>query len=387
MKSFLPLLLVSFAVFTACESSTSPTEQILTYEQVTDYSVNHILEVLPEIPENNYPIITDASGKWILTQPSEWTSGFYPGCLWYAYKLNPDTLLFNAAISFTEGLEEQQYNTDHHDVGFMILNSYGHAYEITENEEYKNVIIQAANSLSTRYNATVGCIQSWNGDFQVIIDNMMNLEILFWAAKNGGGNNLYDIAVSHAYKTMQNHVRENGSCYQLVQYDPNTGDVIDRRNVQGYSDSSTWSRGEAWGVYGFTMCYRETGDENFLRTAEKMADYFIDNLPGDYVPYWDFELPPDETRKFKDASAAAIALSGLLELRNYSENAEKYDAAIENIFLSLTKNYLSINDNSNGILLHGAYNANSSDPVNWDASTIWGDYYFMEALERYEDFN
>jgi len=267
-----------------------------------------------------------------------------------------------------------------------MLNSYGHAFEETNIESYKNIILQSANSLSARYNSNVGCIQSWNGEFQVIIDNMMNLEILFWASKNGGSSSFYDIAVSHAYKTIENHVREDGSSFHVVHYDPNTGEVIKKRAAQGYSENSTWARGQAWGIYGFTMCYRETQDINFLNTAIKMADYYIANLPSDYVPYWDFNLPDDYDKKYRDASAATITLSALLELRSYSNNAEKYDLVIENIYNSLVENYLSINTNSSGIINHCAYNVNSSDPFDWDSSTIWGDYYFLESLIKYVDF-
>jgi len=380
------MILGSFMFFISCETSTSPPLVSLNYDEVVEYSLNKLSKSIIEIPNNNYPLRTNGYSKWELTSPSAWTSGFYPGCLWYANKLKPDSNFFNNAVLFTEGLEEQQFNTENHDIGFMIFNSYGHAYEETHAESYKEIIIQAANSLSTRYNSNVQCIQSWNGEFQVIIDNMMNLEILFWASKNGGGSNLYDIAVNHAYKTLENHVREDGSSYHVVVYDPVTGNVIEKRTAQGYSDNSTWARGQAWGIYGFTMCYRETQDINFLNTADRMANYYIDHLPNDYIPYWDFNLPDNFEKDYKDASAATIALSALLELRNYSNYSGKYDMAIKNIFLSLIANYLSINTNSSGIINHCAYNVNSSNPYDWDASTIWGDYYFMESLLRYADF-
>ena len=382
---FALFIFTSLILFTSCETSTStnnPTE----YEQVVNYSIQKLSNTIVEAVGPKYPIRTNGIAEWELTDASAWTSGFFPGCLWYANKLKNDSFIKDNAIIFTEGLEEQQYNTEHHDIGFMIFNSYGLAYEQTNNEEYKNVILQAANSLSTRYNPTVGCIQSWNGDFQVIIDNMMNLEILFWAAKNGGSNYFYDIAVSHAYKTMENHVRNDGSCYQLVQYNPDNGQVIARRTVQGYSDSSTWSRGQAWGIYGFTMCYRETGDINFLNTAVKIANYYLTHLPEDYIPFWDLNLPDSCNRWYKDASAATIALSALLELRNYVDNPSEYNIAIENIYNSLVENYLSKGTSSSGIINHCAYNANSNNPFDWDASTIWGDYYFMEALVRMKQF-
>ncbi len=254
---------------------------------------------------------------------------------------------------------QQQFNPDDHD--------------------YKTVIFQAVRSLATRFNSNVSCI-SWNGPFQVIIDNMMNLELLFWASKNGGGSDLYNIAVSHANKTMVNHIRPDGSSFQLVVYDSLSGQVLLRKTVQGFSDSSTWSRGQAWGIYGFTMCYRETNDPNYLNIAKKMADYFSDHLPPDYIPYWDLNLPQNDPRQLRDASAAAIACSGLLELSSYDS---KYSESALNILNSLIDNYLSINTGSSGIILHCAYNVHSNNRFDWDASTIWGDYYFLESLFRY----
>ncbi len=350
--------------------------------QTVQYSLQKLRESLVAIQPDTYPIITKADGKWEITPPFEWTSGFFPGCLWYAYKLSDDIGWIEPAKDFTNGLYQQQFNTNDHDTGFRIFCSYGNGYKTVNDENYKSVILQAARSLATRFNHNVGCIQSWNGAFQVIIDNMMNLELLFWASKNGGSSDLYSIAVSHANKTMENHIRPDGSSYQLVVYDSLSGQVLQRRTVQGYSDSSTWSRGQAWGIYGFTMCYRETNDAAYLNTAEKMADYFIEHLPADYVPLWDLNLPSDDPRQFKDASAAAIACAGLLELSEYL-NDNKYSEYAHYILNSLINNYMSINSGSSGIILHCAYNVNSNNPFDWDASTIWGAYYFLEALYRY----
>lgn len=383
-------LLILFTTFIligiiSCDNSLCPSDSEITIQNALDYSLFKLRNSLSEIPIDNYPIRTKGLGEWELTSPSEWTSGFYPGCLWYAYQLSNDTSWVLDANNFTEGLEEQKFNTGTHDLGFMIFNSFGNGYKILNDDEYKGVVLQAANSLATRFNPIVGCIQSWNGEFQVIIDNMMNLELLFWASKNGGGGDLYDMAVSHAYKTIENHIREDGSSFHVVVYDDQTGEVIEKRTAQGYSVNSTWARGQAWGIYGFTMCYRETMDINFLNIAIKMADYFIDNLPGDFVPYWDFNLPINQNKKYRDASAAAIALSGLLELSNYVINSSKYSGTANNIIVSLANNYLSVGTNSSGILLHCAYNVNSSNPYNWDASTIWADYYFLEAIKRYNN--
>jgi hypothetical protein len=355
MKTFL-ILLLPLLYFPAASAQISDSE----YERVVKFCINRLSESVQEVPAHMYPIRTKGIGPWEVTEPSTWTSGFFPGCLWYAYKLQPGKNLLDNAIRWTEDLENQQYNTGSHDIGFMMLNSYGNGYTLADKAEYKNIILQSAASLSSRYNSTVGCIQSWNGEFQVIIDNMMNLELLFWAAKHGGNNKYYNMAVRHAYTTIQNHIREDGSCYHVVVYDTTTGKVITKRTAQGYSDSSAWARGQAWGLYGFTVCYRETHAPIFLKTAITMAQYFINNLPQDYIPFWDFKLPADTDKKFKDASAAAI-------------------------LLSLIDNYLTDKTHSSGIILHCAYNVNSLNPFDWDASTIWGDYYFLESLVRYKD--
>lgn len=372
-----------FGFFYSCGDITSPRVSGYSIRETIDYSIAQLQKSLSKIPNDNYPFRTDADGEWVLTPASKWTSGFFPGSLWFAFELTGDSSWIINADKFSFGIESQQFNTSTHDIGFMIYNSFGNGYRITGNEYYKDVVLQSAASLATRYNLVVGCIQSWDGEFNVIIDNMMNLEILFWASKNGGSQSFYDIAVSHAYKTMENHLRNDGSSFQVVKYDSLTGEVIEKWTVGGYSANSTWSRGQAWGIYGFTMCYRETGDIAFLNAAEKMSDYFISHLPGDFIPYWDLDLPDENTKYYRDASAAAIALSGLLELSNYTGKNSKYYLAAEKMLSSLINNYLSTGSNSYGILLHGAYNVNSSDPLDWDASTIWGDYYFLEAIKRY----
>jgi unsaturated chondroitin disaccharide hydrolase len=335
-------------------------------DKAVTFSLKQLTKSINEVPEGSYPIRTKGIGKWELVPASNWTSGFFPGCLWYGYELSGDS---------------------HHDTGFMIYDSFGNGYRLTGNEKYKPVILQTAKSLASLYNEKVGCIQSWPGDFQVIVDNMMNLELLFWSAKNGGEKSHYDIAVSHAYKTIENHLREDGSAFHVVHYNPETGEVVKKRTHQGYADSSAWARGQAWGIYGFTMCYRETGDTNLLNTAEKMAKYFIDNLPEDYVPYWDFCLPENYEKRYKDASAAAIALSAFLELRNYVDNSAEYDSVINGMMNSLINNYMAEGTESSGIINHTAYNVNNENVYDWDASTIWGDYYFLESLIRYRQMS
>lgn len=354
------------------------------FDKTVDYCISKLKQEITEIPEGKYPLRTKGLGEWELTEPWYWTSGFYPGTLWEGYLLKPEEILKENAVKFTEGLEDQKFNNHTHDIGFMIFDSFGNGYKITGKPEYKDIVLQAAKTLSTRFNEKVGCIQSWDGNYQVIIDNMMNLELLFWASKNSGEKKLYDMAVSHANKTIENHIRENGTTFHVVEYDSLTGEILRKRTHQGYADSSCWARGQAWGIYGFTMCFRETGDSLYLKTAEKLAGYFIKHLPQDFVPYWDFNLPDTSSKKFRDASAGAIALSGLLELRNYVKDASFYDETINNILNSLIDNYLSVGTDCSGIILHCAYNVNTNDPYNWDAATSWGDYYFLESLLRYQ---
>ncbi|MGD8782518.1 MAG: glycoside hydrolase family 88 protein [Ignavibacteria bacterium] len=371
----------------SCESGYITKKNTGAVKEAQEYALSQLRESLDEIPLGKFPIRTKGLGEWELTNPDAWTSGFYPGCLWLAYQLSNDPFWIEHAVKYTEQLEEQQYNTHTHDIGFMMLNSYGNALLYNDNEKYKNIVLQSAKSLATRFNEKVGCIQSWDGEYQVIIDNMMNLDILFWAAKNGGGSALYDIAVAHANKTIKEHLRDDGSSFHVVVYDMATGEVKEKRTAQGYSDNSAWARGQAWGTYGFTVCFRETKDETYLNTAIKMADYFIEHLPADGIPYWDLTLPDNSEKKYKDASAAAIFVSALLELREYVDNPQKYDEVIENMLGILIDDYLSAGTESNGILLHCAYNANSENPYDWDAATSWGDYYFLEAIKRYLQMN
>jgi|GEM_PF-376794 len=336
-----------------------------------------------------YPRSTLTNGHWKTTQAGIWTSGFFPGSLWYMYQMTSDKVWRERAESWTAGLEDVKFETGTHDVGFIMFSSFGNGYRLAGTEAYRAILLQAAESLASRFNPAVGCIKSWNsgprGLFPVIIDNLMNLEILFWASKNGGLHDWYDMAVSHALRTSRDHVRDNGSTYQVVDYNPSSGTIIAKTSVQGYADESTWARGQAWGIYGFTMTYRETRDIRFLETAMKLADYFIENLPDDHVPYWDFDAPniPDEP---KEASSAAIAASGLLELSTLvsdSAAAGRYRQAAQSILISLSSPaYLAEGTNSSGILLHSNSNVNKGKEV--DVSLIHADYYFIEALLRYQ---
>jgi len=253
-----------------------------------------------------------------------WCSGFYPGSLLYIYEQTKDTVLYNEAIRMLGLLAKEQYNTGTHDLGFMMYCSFGNALRLNPaNEEYKTILINSAKSLATRFNPTVGCIKSWDSkpsDFLVIIDNMMNLELLFWATRVTGDSSFYKIAVTHANTTMRNHFRDDHSSYHVLNYNPETGAVQQKRTAQGAADSSAWARGQSWGLYGYTVMYRETHDKIYLDQANHIARFLLanPNLPEDKIPYWDYNAPgiPNALR---DASAAAIMASAFIELSSYND--------------------------------------------------------------------
>jgi unsaturated chondroitin disaccharide hydrolase len=348
---------------------------------------------------NHYPEYTISYASWYTTNASVWTSGFFPGSLWRMYEVTNQSSFLNWAQNWTDELKSQASVCTIHDIGFIIFTSFGNGYRLTGNTDYRNTILQAAQKMSALYSPTVGCIQlGWgNWHFPAAIDTMMNIELLFWASKNGGQASWYNMARSHAYKTRQDFVRQDGSTYHIVDYDPSTGAVISKSTLQGYSTESTWSRGQAWAIYGFTMSYRYTNDPNLLETACKTADYFIGHVPADYVPFWDFNAPgiPNTAR---DSSAAAIAASGLLELStlvNDSESKVKYYYAACHILESLCAKhveggYLAQNADNNplsaGILMEGCQNHpdSYSHGTVYNESLVFGDYYFIEALQRYK---
>jgi hypothetical protein len=335
-----------------------------------------------------YPRSTQPDGSWRTVPPRDWTSGFFPGILWMVYERTGEKFCADAADRYTRGLESISRFGGTHDLGFMIFNSYGQGYRIRPTDEYRAVILRAARTLATRFNTRVGCIKSWDNpqwQFPVIIDNMMNLELLFWAAANGGGTDLREIAIRHAEVTMKNHVRADGSTFHVVGYDTTDGRILVRNTHQGFADSSTWSRGQAWGIYGFTMTYRYTRDERFLAAARKLADYFLANLPADHIPYWDFDAPgiPREPR---DASAAAIAAAGLIELSAFphaGDSGERYLRGAKAILATLTSPpYLAERDSTLGILNHSVTSKPTETEV--DVDLIYGDYYLLESLRRLE---
>ncbi len=347
-------------------------------------------EMLQKIDNSELsPRSINKDGSLKLVKSKDWTSGFFPGCLWYMYEFTKDNKWKNSAEFFTNNVENEQYNGGTHDMGFKMFCSYGNGYRLKDDEHYKKVLLQSAKTLSTRFNPKIGCIRSWDHNkdkwqYPVIIDNMMNLELLFWAAEESGDSSFYNIAVSHANATLKNHFRDDFSSWHVVNYDTATGKVISKGTHQGYSDSSCWARGEAWALYGYTMCYRYTQDKKYLNQAEHISEYILTNknLPDDMIPYWDYNAPniPNEER---DASAAAIMCSALYELNNYSDsNGGEYLQAADKILTSLSSpKYLSaVGDNKNFILKHSVGSKPADSEV--DVPIIYADYYFLEANLR-----
>lgn len=321
----------------------------------------------------------------------DWTSGFFPGTMWLMYELTGDNKWMKYGTKYTEKLDSVKYLTSHHDIGFIINCSYGNAYDVTKNEKYKAVIIEAAKSLSTRFRPIPGVIQSWdeNRGWQgtkgwmcpVIIDNMMNLELLFKASDVSGDSTFRKMAISHANVTMENHFRKDYSCYHVVDYDKIKGGVRGKYTAQGYSDESAWARGQAWALYGYTVCYRETKDKKYLDFAEKIYGFIFNNknMPEDLVPYWDFNAPniPNEPR---DASAAAIIASALYELSGYTNDSYRKQADKIITSLSSPAYRAIVGTNHNFLLMHSVGSIPHGNEI--DVPLNYADYYFLEALAR-----
>lgn len=359
--------------------------------QALELAQQQLSKTLNYIDTSHFPQYTFPQGaysSWNSLAASEWTSGFFPGWLWYMYEQTLDSSLLARAQAQTAALLSETTDASGHDIGFRIMGSYGNGYSVLRDPSYMSAIQTAAQTMTKLYVSFPdgsGTFNSWpyysNVYTTTIVDNMMTIELLFYAAQNGGNAAWYNMALNHALKTMRNQVRADGSTYQGVEYNSD-GSVHNYFTADGYSTSSTWSRGQAWGIYGFTMAYRYTGNAQFLTTAQALADYFLTNLPPDYVPYWDFQFTASNP-SYRDTSAAAIAAAALLELNSYvgASNNNKYYNAAMNIQNSLSSSYYQGNPlNTDGILLHGTYSLPYS--VGIDTSLIWGDYYFLQGCYR-----
>lgn len=359
------------------------------------FAVHQIENQLKEIQKSGQllnPKTISPNGETVYIPFTEWTSGFFPGQLWLLYELTGDTVWKSRARQYTETLDSVKYITDDHDVGFMIGCSYGNGLRLDKVNyiHYKDVIIQAAKSLCTRYNPQIGSLQSWDvrgwiipkgWKYPVIIDNLMNLEILFESTRLSNDSSFYKIAISHAETTLKNHFRQDNSCYHVVDYDPETGAVLHKHTAQGYSHESVWSRGQAWAVYGYTMLYRYTGNERYLEQADKVAQMLLNhpNMPIDLVPAWDLDAPEEE-RQLRDVSSASILVSAFYELSTYK--GKYYKDVADKILASLSSApYLAEpGGNNNFILQHSVGSIPHGNEI--DVPLNYADYYFLEALVR-----
>jgi rhamnogalacturonyl hydrolase YesR len=334
---------------------------------------------------------TVEGGALVTVGPKDWTAGFFPGSLWYLFEATGDQSWKTAAIRSTLDTAPAKFDKTQHDLGFMLGSGYGNGYRLTGDPAYRDALLAGATTLITRYNPKVGAIQSWDVRpggawvFPVIVDNMMNLELLMWAAKAANEPRYREIAIAHADTTLRNHFRPDASSYHLVDYDPQTGAVRMKVTVQGFADGSSWARGQAWGLYGYTMMYRETSKPEYLAQARRIADFFMNHprLPADAVPYWDFDdsAIPNAPR---DASAAAITSSALLELAGFVDAASgaRYRAFAERQLRSLSSSdYLAAPEENGGFLLkHATGHKPAGKEI--DVPLNYADYYFLEALLR-----
>lgn len=385
--------------FTACHTQ----QEKFDVDQQLNYCSSKVIRALNELntfgsydytmePRN----ILEGEEAWRCRKASadEWCSGFWPGILWMDYGITQDKYIKKQAEGYTLSLAflagQPAYD---HDLGFLVINSFLKGYEQTKNEEYKRIALTCADTLATLFNPTVGTILSWPrhvkdyGGHNTIMDNMINLELLLWASENGGSKHLKDIAVKHAETTMKNHFREDGGCYHVAVYDTLDGHFIKGMTHQGYADSSMWSRGQSWAIYGYTMVYRYTKDSYFLYHAQKVTDIYLKRLKetsNDWVPIWDMDDPRGQQAP-KDASAACVVASALIELSQYvdKEKGTDYLSAAENMLRDLSSGRYQSRDKNVAFLMHSTGHHPAGSEI--DASIIYADYYYLEALLRWKN--
>ena len=394
MKRKLCVAVWGMSLLTACSIPKAGAPEW--FENAVETSGRQLLymaEQLENVPDTAcFPRSVKEDGSYRLENAKDWTSGFYPGSMWLAYDLTGDEALAKEARMYTNRLEDIQYYIGNHDIGFMMFCSYGHALRLKPESKDKQILVNSSESLCARFSPEVGLIRSWDfGDwsYPVIIDNMMNLEMLFWASEQTGNSKYRDIAIAHADKTLKNHFRKDMTSYHVVSYSVPSGKVESKGTFQGYSDSSAWARGQAWGVYGYTMCYRFTKNPVYLEAAHKIVRFIMNNRPSekDYIPYWDYNAP-DIPNAPHDASAAAITASALLELNGYTDDkklSDDYTEYAESILKQLSSpEYLAKDKENKGfILLHSVGSFPHNSEV--DVPLNYADYYYLEALKRYKE--
>jgi len=369
----------------------------LNANEALNYCASQVNRALEQMRDSDFIMeprnIMDSDTAWNCRKAcaEEWCSGFWPGILWMDYSYTKDEHVHKAAEGYTEALsflaKQPAYD---HDLGFLVINSFLKGYEVTKNENYKRIALTCADTLATLFNDKVGTILSWPrhvkdyGGHNTIMDNMINLELLFWASNNGGSQRLRDIAIRHAETTMTHHFRLDGSCYHVAVYDTLTGDFIKGVTHQGYADSSLWSRGQSWAIYGYTTVYRYTKEQRFLDFAQKVTDIYLKRLhetSNDWIPLWDMDDPRGQEAP-KDASAACVVASALLELCQYvdAEKGKEYKHAAVSILRDLSSDVYQSREKNAAFLMHSTGHHPAGSEI--DCSIIYADYYYIEALLR-----
>ncbi|MBE9586845.1 glycoside hydrolase family 88 protein [Mucilaginibacter sp. JRF] len=388
IKTLSATLMLTLAI-TGCKNRDEVNK---TPEDVLKAAVKQYDYLAKQVEPGAYPKTYHATKKRLETSKSDWwCSGFFPGTLLLLDEAQGAPQLKEKALAVMDDLKREQYNTSTHDLGFMMYCSFGTAERLNPKKEYEDVLMQSAKSLITRYNKAAKCIQSWDtnnaGEMPVIIDNMMNLELLFWASKFSGDSTYKNIAITHANTTIKNHFRPDYSSYHVVVYNNKTGEVVKRKTAQGAADNSSWARGQAWGLYGYTVMYRETKDSTYLSQANHIANYILTyaTMPQNLIPYWDYQAP-GIPNALHDSSAGAITASALIELSGYVDKAlsTKYLEAAKTIITALSSPQYFAEQGTNGgfLLKHGV--GSMPDKSEIDVPLTYGDYYFVEALMRYK---
>lgn len=386
MKKFNSLfLIIAIALFhSSCQAQYNPPSLILKKE------IKERFQNLLDFPIDSMAIprsMNLSTGVFKKVKSKDWTSGFFPGTLWQIYQLTGDEKYKEKAAVWNAFIEKEKYNGTTHDMGFKVYCSFGKGLAFQNNDKYKKIIVKSAQTLITRFNSKIGAIRSWDHskelfDYPVIIDNMLNLELLFEASKISGDATFKNIAIQHANTTLKNHFRKDNSCYHVVDYDTISHGVRKKATFQGFNDESSWARGQSWAVYGFTMCYRYTKNKDYLKQAEATANYYINNksMPEDGIPYWDFKDPsiPNAPR---DASSAAVMASALVELYSITKK-DTYLKYAEKVINTLSSDkYLLKNALKGPFLLdHSTGNWPKKDEI--DQPIVYADYYYLEAIIR-----
>lgn len=395
MKQLRMTILAASVICVSCAEKRLSTDPFITENiAFAQLQLGHAIANIEASGEVRNPVTTREDGSVLYCSPNDWRSGFFPGTVWYLYELTQDSTLLPLAQKYTLPIEKVKSQTWHHDVGFMVGCSFGNGYRLTKSPAYRDVLIEAARSLSTRFREKAGVLQSWDANLgwqakrgwecPVIIDNLMNLELLFAATRLTGDSSFYQIAVSHANRTMKEHFRTDGSSYHVIDYSLTDGSVRNRHTAQGYAHESTWARGQAWAIYGYTLIYRETGDKKYLNQALQSFNFMKNhvNMPTDLIPYWDMNAP-DIPNEFRDASSAAVMASALYEISTFDiPDASSYKTYADRMMASLASPAYRAEAGKNGYFLLKHSVGSIPHQAEVDVPLNYTDYYFLEALKR-----